>query len=494
MTDNNSSINNDNSHLHSTSSSGDLSGITSIPPLLSDTELWAQQPTPPPPQQPQQQQRHLQFGSSSSSSSSPVSLLSQRDLLQAARQAFYEMNQVAMEGTAPSPQVQQFHQQQHRAGGFAQAMELLEGDMLRRQHVQATCEARLVEIYQTLRSINNNHNNNNIIVTMERNYINGSPEVWRYAKDLRENELRLFQTVSQNFATARDRCEEAVQNMQDQSIYGPIKEQYLRLHQMPLFAYGDALERLQGVQNDLMDEIVAIELIMFCGGPHRAAAAAAASTTTPSRQAGESSRTSPSFLTDASVSDHSELLQQHLSPPHRSHMKDRSSEMSPLRKAVGTISFHDDDDDDNDNDNNDNEAPQPPPITDDEAYPSQELKPKPASKGITTASTPWKERGDANEGGDQRTTTTTTTPKPASKSSSSGGGEWKTVASKPPPTTAVSSKGATSTSSLAPLSKKGKEGQQGKMTPSKSQQQQQQQSQIRRFGPWDASTSSSESG
>lgn len=334
---------------------------------------------------------------------------------------------------------------------------------------------------------------------MERNFT--SPELLRYAKDLRDNELKLFDTVSQNFASARQRCVAAVQTMEDQGTYGPIKEQYLRLHQMPLFAYGDALERLQGVQDDLMDEIVAIELIMFCGGPNRRRRWQEEFMSVTATVAAEARQTtSPSFLTEASISDHSEILQQ-LSP-HRSHAaksstsssmsKERGmgSEMSPLRKAMGSMSLSIEGDDDDDDDGEGGGVKGGPPLMMETAsvYPSQELVSRPSMsppRGATESHTPWQSspqsgnNNDNNKGGDQPIT-----PK-GEPSSVDSGGEWKTVvasgAAKATAPAAASALSATQTS--------GKKG-----TEQQRQQQQQQQQPKGRYGPWDASTSSSESG
>jgi hypothetical protein len=376
-----------------------------------------------------------------------------RDLLQAARRAFDDMSEASSTLIAQQDvrggefqqlllqQQPPFHPQYYDSFSFPMsfvpARELLswegENAILPHQHQYMTAiwEARLFEIYRILRweeriqnttgSSNNNHNN--LIQTMERNY--PSIEGLRCAKDMRDNELKLFGTVIQNFATAHNRCQEAVQTMEVQATYGPIKEQYLQLYQMPLFAYTDALERLRKIQQDLMDEITAIKLIIFCGdrsnrqggdvsGSNTTTStttdkAAVAAGTAGNNRRLESNCASPSFLTEASVSDPSSTLQQ-LTPQRNipstsatstasaSRLKDRrmTSELSPLRKVVGAISFADDDGSSTGGGGDHHRNNHPPSIMDLTSYPPQDLtsrpsQPSPPTSVQTSTRQPWKQ-------------------------------------------------------------------------------------------------------
>ncbi|KAG7365790.1 hypothetical protein IV203_028460 [Nitzschia inconspicua] len=536
----------------------------------------------------------------------------QRQLLQAARQVLDELKQ-ATAMTTSTPMM-------YPEAGLTHPMELFEEDMIRRRHVQLTCETRLVQLYRTLQqpisptttndnNNNNNKNNNNkddlhsnenenedtafpnsIIRTMQRNY--PTPDMVRFAKDVRENERKLFHTISRDFAAAHQRSQAALHIMQGQGqghvghgregTTGPIsippnenyqgyfhqfassvaanppyqssssssssyhyqpygtnsiiKQQYVRLHEMPFYAYGDALERVRKLQDDLEDEIVALELILLYGGGSAGTGSGGGSSPTNNRQqqqqqqdretemeegeifeemavaaTTDTSTDSPPYLTEPTSmeADHHNTILQQLTP-HRSLLptaaptstsssrtlsnqnRNLAAERSPLRKAVGIISFPNDEDED------DGEKKHPP-IMDTKTtmttttitttttssstdYPTQDLKSKPVSTPPKIDKTENTAETTAAANDDDTTSTPKGTP------SSTDGGEWKTVV------VMRGKKGGPhhhdltpSSSTLEPLEAALGENQQHQQPQNKKKEQ------GRDLGPWDASTSSSES-
>ncbi|KAG7351686.1 hypothetical protein IV203_007734 [Nitzschia inconspicua] len=519
----------------------------------------------------------------------------QRQLLRAARRVLDELKQAT--STTMTSTLMMYPE-----AILAHPMELFEEDMMRRRHVQLICETRLVQLYRTLQrpiSLPNNDNNNKddlhsnenqnedttfpngIIRTMQRNY--PTPDMVRFAKDVRENERKLFHTISRDFTAAHQRSQAALHIMQGQGqgqghghgregATGPIsvppnqnyqgyfhqfassaaadppnhpssssyhyqpygtnsiiKQQYVRLHEMPFYAYGDALERVRKLQDDLEDEIVALELILLYGGGDGSGGSSSPTNNRQQQQQGEetereegeieeiavaattdTSTDSPPYLTEPTSmeADHRSAILQQLTP-HRSLLptaspastsstttlsnqnRNLAAERSPLRKAVGIISFpNDEDDDDVDQ--------KYPPIMDTTTtttttssrtlYPTQDLKsmpvstpPKISETENTAETTPAAAAAAAANDDDDDTTST-----PKGKSSSTDGGEWKMVV------VMGGKKGRShqhdltlSSSTLEPLEEALKEKQH--------QQPQNKKKQEQDPGPWDASTSSSES-
>jgi hypothetical protein len=190
---------------NNTNSSGNLSGLVTFPPM-SDSEMWVQQ------------------------------LTSQRELLSAAGGL--------LEGwkNGPSTSSQETEPWMHHP-----------------------TEARLEEIYRRLTSPNSSCQSSMVLHMQERC---SSLELLTLARDLHENEFKLFASTFRSFEDAATRCEENVRIMEHHRrggsfATGHVQDQYLRLHQMPLLAYRSALVKLETILGDLQEQIHAVELLSW---------------------------------------------------------------------------------------------------------------------------------------------------------------------------------------------------------------------------------------